>query len=50
MGGIPSLVRLLTHEKVEVHKNACGALQNLSYGKNNNDNKVRLRFLNGYDI
>jgi len=42
MDGIPLLVDLLNNEYHEVHKNACGALKNLSYGKNNNDNKVSI--------
>ncbi|RUS70940.1 hypothetical protein EGW08_021297 [Elysia chlorotica] len=47
MGAIRSLIRLLSHELVEVHKNACGALQNLSYGKNNMENKREIRNENG---
>ncbi|GFR67311.1 armadillo repeat protein deleted in velo-cardio-facial syndrome-like protein [Elysia marginata] len=47
MGAIKPLLRLLTHELVEVHKNACGALQNLSYGKNNMENKREIRSENG---
>ena len=31
---------LLSHPDVQVHKAACGALRNLSYGKANDDNKV----------
>ncbi|BFZ04803.1 hypothetical protein BsWGS_07842 [Bradybaena similaris] len=47
LGGIPPLIRLLTHDLVDVHKNACGALQNLSYGKNNNENKRAIKNENG---
>ncbi|GFO33524.1 catenin delta-2-like protein [Plakobranchus ocellatus] len=47
MGAIRPLIRLLSHELVEVHKNACGALQNLSYGKNNMENKREIRNENG---
>ncbi|XP_059170841.1 splicing regulator ARVCF-like isoform X2 [Physella acuta] len=47
IGGIRPLIRLLSHDLVEVHKNACGALQNLSYGKNNNDNKRAIKNENG---
>ncbi|XP_070200650.1 splicing regulator ARVCF-like isoform X2 [Littorina saxatilis] len=43
LGGIPLLVQLLNHELVEVHKNACGALQNLSFGKSNDENKKAIR-------
>lgn len=42
LDGIPLLVDLLNSEYHEVHKNACGALKNLSYGRNNNENKVRV--------
>ncbi|CAG5128030.1 unnamed protein product, partial [Candidula unifasciata] len=47
LGGIPPLIRLLSHDLVDVHKNACGALQNLSYGKNNNENKRTIKNENG---
>jgi hypothetical protein len=40
LDGIPLLVDLLNSEFPEVHKNACGALKNLSYGRNNDENKV----------
>jgi hypothetical protein len=43
LGGIPSLIELLNNELPEVHKNASGALRNLSFGKNNDENKVRLQ-------
>ncbi|XP_055898976.1 splicing regulator ARVCF-like isoform X3 [Biomphalaria glabrata] len=47
LDGIRPLIRLLGHELVEVHKNACGALQNLSYGKNNTENKKAIKNENG---
>ena len=40
LNGIPLLVDLLNSDYPEVHKNACGALKNLSYGKINDENKV----------
>ncbi|CAL1535445.1 unnamed protein product [Lymnaea stagnalis] len=47
MDGIRPLIRLLGHDLVEVHKNACGALQNISYGKNNSENKRAIKNENG---
>ncbi|XP_055381779.1 catenin delta-2 isoform X3 [Condylostylus longicornis] len=47
LGGIPPLVRLLSHETPEVHRNACGALRNLSYGRQNDENKRAIRNANG---
>ncbi|XP_058491386.1 ARVCF delta catenin family member b isoform X1 [Solea solea] len=44
--GIPVLVGLLDHPKSEVHRKACGALRNLSYGKDN-DNKVAIKNCDG---
>ena len=40
LDGIRPLIQLLSHDLTEVHKNACGALQNLSFGKANDENKV----------
>jgi len=37
---IPLLVKLLGDEDEDCHRNAAGALRNLSYGKFVNDNKV----------
>ncbi|ESO97461.1 hypothetical protein LOTGIDRAFT_114795, partial [Lottia gigantea] len=47
LGGIQPLVKLLSNDFPEVHRNACGALQNLSYGKANNENKKAIRAYNG---
>ncbi|XP_029296111.1 ARVCF delta catenin family member b isoform X2 [Cottoperca gobio] len=44
--GIPVLVSLLDHPKSEVHRKACGALRNISYGKDN-DNKVAIKICDG---
>nr|XP_061841903.1 splicing regulator ARVCF-like isoform X3 [Nerophis lumbriciformis] len=44
--GIPVLVGLLDHPKSEVHRKACGALRNISYGKDN-DNKVAIKNCDG---
>ncbi|KAJ2940998.1 hypothetical protein O0L34_g13123 [Tuta absoluta] len=43
LGGIPPLVRLVSHETPEVCRNACGALRNLSYGRQNDENKRAIR-------
>ena len=37
---IPLLVQLLLHPDEDCHRNAAGALKNLSYGKYLDDNKV----------
>ncbi|XP_045518910.1 catenin delta-2 isoform X1 [Pieris brassicae] len=47
LGGIPPLVRLVTHENPEVSRNACGALRNLSYGRQNDENKRAIRDAGG---
>uniref|UniRef100_A0A3Q3JNH8 ARVCF delta catenin family member n=1 Tax=Monopterus albus TaxID=43700 RepID=A0A3Q3JNH8_MONAL len=44
--GIPVLVGLLDHPKSEVHRKACGALRNISYGKDS-DNKVAIKNCDG---
>ncbi|XP_041436251.1 armadillo repeat protein deleted in velo-cardio-facial syndrome isoform X5 [Xenopus laevis] len=44
--GIPTLVSLLDHLKPEVHRKACGALRNISYGKDN-ENKVAIKNCDG---
>ncbi|XP_056146746.1 splicing regulator ARVCF [Lampris incognitus] len=44
--GVPILVELLDHPKPEVHRKACGALRNISYGKDHN-NKVAIRNCDG---
>ncbi|XP_031335489.1 catenin delta-2 isoform X2 [Photinus pyralis] len=47
LGGIPPLVKLLSHECVEVYRNACGALRNLSYGRQNDENKRAIKNAGG---
>uniref|UniRef100_T1IHH0 Catenin delta-2 n=1 Tax=Strigamia maritima TaxID=126957 RepID=T1IHH0_STRMM len=47
LGGIPPLVALLNHEIPEVHRNACGALRNLSYGRQNDENKRAIKNASG---
>ncbi|CAH2232946.1 jg16757 [Pararge aegeria aegeria] len=47
LGGIPPLVRLISHENPEVCRNACGALRNLSYGRQNDENKRAIRDAGG---
>ncbi|XP_062332342.1 catenin delta-1-like isoform X2 [Osmerus eperlanus] len=44
--GIPSLVSLLDHPKKEVHHSACGALKNISYGRDH-DNKIAIKNCDG---
>ncbi|XP_019908176.1 ARVCF delta catenin family member b isoform X12 [Esox lucius] len=44
--GIPVLTGLLDHPKAEVHRKACGALRNISYGKDH-DNKVAIKNCDG---
>ncbi|XP_056152402.1 catenin delta-1-like isoform X1 [Lampris incognitus] len=44
--GIPSLVSLLDHPKKEVHHSACGALKNISYGRDQ-DNKIAIKNCDG---
>lgn len=40
LGGIPPLIELLNQDIPEIQRNACGALRNLSYGRQNDENKV----------
>lgn len=42
LGGIPKLVRLLSSDVPDIQKNVCGCLKNLSFGKENDENKVSL--------
>uniref|UniRef100_A0A667XRL4 Catenin delta 1 n=1 Tax=Myripristis murdjan TaxID=586833 RepID=A0A667XRL4_9TELE len=44
--GIPSLVSLLDHPKKEVHHSACGALKNISFGRDP-DNKIAIKNCDG---
>uniref|UniRef100_H2U042 Catenin delta 1 n=1 Tax=Takifugu rubripes TaxID=31033 RepID=H2U042_TAKRU len=44
--GIPSLVSLLDHPNKEVHHSACGALKNISYGRDQ-DNKIAIKNCDG---
>ncbi|XP_034403141.1 armadillo repeat protein deleted in velo-cardio-facial syndrome homolog [Cyclopterus lumpus] len=46
LNGVPILVELLDHPKPEVHRKACGALRNISYGKDHN-NKVAIKNCDG---
>jgi len=47
LGGIPPLVALLSHEIPEIHRNSCGALRNLSYGRQNDENKRAIKVAGG---
>lgn len=44
--GIPSLVSMLDHPSKEVHHSACGALKNISYGRDQ-DNKIAIKNCDG---
>ncbi|XP_074810615.1 catenin delta-1 isoform X4 [Natator depressus] len=44
--GIPVLVGLLDHPKKEVHYGACGALKNISFGRDQ-DNKIAIKNCDG---
>ncbi|XP_077398455.1 splicing regulator ARVCF-like isoform X2 [Vanacampus margaritifer] len=46
LNGVPMLVDLLDHPKAEVHRKACGALRNISYGKDHN-NKMTIKNCDG---
>lgn len=43
LGGIPLLIDLLNRDILEVQRNVCGALRNLSFGRKNDDNKRAIR-------
>ena len=45
--GIPALVELVNNDIPEVHRAACGALRNLSYGKANDENKRAIKNAGG---
>ncbi|XP_077549850.1 adherens junction protein p120 isoform X7 [Haemaphysalis longicornis] len=47
LGGIPLLIELLNQEFPEIQRNACGALRNLSYGRQNDENKRAIRNAGG---
>lgn len=49
LGGIPPLIRLLSYDAPEIHKNACGALRNLSYGRQNDENKRGIKNAGGIE-
>ncbi|XP_061756100.1 catenin delta-1-like isoform X4 [Nerophis ophidion] len=44
--GIPALVSLLDHPSKDVHHSACGALKNISYGRDQ-DNKIAIKNCDG---
>ncbi|XP_077979163.1 catenin delta-2-like [Glandiceps talaboti] len=43
LDGVSPLVNLLGHPIPEIHRSACGALRNISYGKQNEENKVAIK-------
>uniref|UniRef100_H3CUH2 ARVCF delta catenin family member n=1 Tax=Tetraodon nigroviridis TaxID=99883 RepID=H3CUH2_TETNG len=46
LNGVPMLVQLLDHPKAEVYRKACGALRNISYGRDHN-NKITIKNCDG---
>uniref|UniRef100_A0A3P8PS60 Catenin delta 1 n=1 Tax=Astatotilapia calliptera TaxID=8154 RepID=A0A3P8PS60_ASTCA len=44
--GIPALVSMLDHPSKDVHHSACGALKNISYGRDQ-DNKIAIKNCDG---
>uniref|UniRef100_A0A3B4A7G9 Uncharacterized protein n=1 Tax=Periophthalmus magnuspinnatus TaxID=409849 RepID=A0A3B4A7G9_9GOBI len=46
LNGVPVLVELLDHPKPEVHRKACGALRNISFGKDH-QNKMAIKSCDG---
>lgn len=50
LGGIPALVNLLKEDVLDVQRNACGALRNLSYGRQNDENKRTIRAAGGIGL
>lgn len=44
--GIPALVSMLDHPSKDVHHSACGALKNISYGRDQ-DNKIAIKNCHG---
>lgn len=46
LNGVPMLVQLLDHPKAEVYRKACGALRNISYGKDHS-NKMAIKNCDG---
>ncbi|XP_072309149.1 splicing regulator ARVCF isoform X2 [Eucyclogobius newberryi] len=46
LNGVPVLVELLDHPKPEVHRKACGALRNISFGKDH-QNKMAIKNCDG---
>lgn len=47
LGAIPALVNLLTQDSLEIQRNACGALRNISYGRRNDENKKAIKNAGG---
>ncbi|VDK87223.1 unnamed protein product [Litomosoides sigmodontis] len=47
LDGIPKLVRLLSSDVPDIQKNVCGCLKNLSFGKENDENKRAINYAGG---
>ncbi|XP_076371116.1 splicing regulator ARVCF-like isoform X3 [Tachypleus tridentatus] len=50
LGGIPPLIELLNQDIPEIQRNACGALRNLSYGRQNDENKRSIKNTGGVPV
>lgn len=50
LGGILPLINLLEQDVYEISRNACGALRNLSYGRQNDENKRAIRNAGGIPV
>ncbi|XP_026817934.1 catenin delta-2 isoform X2 [Rhopalosiphum maidis] len=50
LGGIQALAKLLNHDCPDVYRNACGALRNLSYGRQNDENKRAIKDAGGIPL
>ncbi|XP_074597306.1 adherens junction protein p120 isoform X2 [Brevipalpus obovatus] len=47
LGAIPSLINLISQDPIEIQRNACGALRNISYGRRNDENKKAIKAAGG---
>ncbi|XP_042905442.1 catenin delta-2 isoform X2 [Parasteatoda tepidariorum] len=47
LGAIPPLIELFNQDIPEIQRNACGALRNISYGRQNDENKRAIKNADG---
>ncbi|XP_022244608.1 catenin delta-2-like isoform X2 [Limulus polyphemus] len=50
LGGMPLLIELLNQDIPEIQRNACGTLRNLSYGRQNDENKRAIKNAGGIPV